>query len=199
MSAFAALVAARAAGVSLKVDAGALVWEADHPPPPGLLAALAQHKQEVLLLLTRGQVPWEPSDWRTFYELRYQAALSRGPTTPDQAAATALECCVAEWLNQNPEPGTAGRCAHCGQGDQPGTPLVPYGIRAEEYVWLHANCHPGWLSLRKAKAIAHLSNQILGAVGKTLHTQHLDNSCSQNYYETNSSLNKSQLNGHPYC
>lgn len=157
MSAFAALVAARAAGVSLRADAGTLAWEADNPPPPGLLAALAQHKQEVLLLLKRGQVHWEPPDWRTFYELRYQAALSRGPTTPDQAAATALECCVAEWLNQNPEPGTAGRCAQCSGGDHPGAPLVPYGIRAEEYTWLHSKCSANWFAARRQEACGALA------------------------------------------
>lgn len=93
MSAFAALVAARAAGVSLKVDAGALVWEADHPPPPGLLAALAQHKQEVLLLLTRGQVPGSlligEHSMSCGTKLPYHAALrhpTRRPLRPWNAA-----------------------------------------------------------------------------------------------------------------
>ena len=34
MSAFAALVDARVAGVSLRVDAGSLAWEAVNSPPP---------------------------------------------------------------------------------------------------------------------------------------------------------------------
>ena len=157
MSAFAALVAARVAGVSLRVDAGSLAWEADNPPPPGLLAALAEHKQEVILLLKRGQVPWEPSDWRTFYGLRYQAALSRGVATADQAAAMALECCVIERLNQNPEPGTPGRCAHCGQRDQPGGPLIPHGIRTDEYTWLHSKCSPDWFAARRQAACRSLA------------------------------------------
>lgn len=152
MSAFAALVDARVAGVSLRVDAGSLAWKAANPPPPGLLAALAQHKQEVILLLKRGQVPWKPSDWRTFYDLRNHATLSRGVTPPAQAAATALECCVVEWLNQNPEPGTAGRCAQCGQGDQPGVPLVPHGIMATEYAWLHSKCTVVWFAGRRRRA-----------------------------------------------
>lgn len=157
MSAFAALVDARVAGVSLRVDAGGLAWEAANPPPPGLLAALVQHKQEVILLLKRGQVPWEPADWRTFYELRYQAALSRDATTPDQAAATALECCVAEWLNQAPAPSEAGRCAQCSGGDHPGAPLVPHGIRAEEYTWLHSKCSPDWFAARRQEACGSLA------------------------------------------
>ena len=125
MSAFAALVAARVAGVSLRVDAGSLAWEA--------------------------------ADWRTFYELRYQAALSRDATTLDQAAATALECCVAEWLNQAPAPSEAGRCARCGGGDHPGVPLVPHGIRAEEYTWLHSKCSPDWFAARRQEACGALA------------------------------------------
>ena len=152
MSAFAALVDARVAGVSLRVDAGSLAWEAANPPPPGLLAALAEHKQEVLLLLKRGQVPWSPADWRTFYELRYQSALSRGAATADQAAATAFECCMAEWLNQTPAPSKAWRCAQCSEGDHPGAPLVPHGIRAEEYTWLHSKCSADWFAALKQQA-----------------------------------------------
>ena len=42
---------ARAAGLSIEVDGGDLIVEADGDPPPSLLAELRQHKAEVIALL----------------------------------------------------------------------------------------------------------------------------------------------------
>jgi hypothetical protein len=154
MSAFDAMVAARNAGISLRVDAGDLLWEASQPPSPVLLASLAEHKPELLLLLKRGQAPWNQSEWQTFYELRYQAALTRGGATREQAADSAFECCIAEWLDQNPAPSKGGICAYCAEGDRPGAPVVPHGIAPEEYTWLHSQCWQAWSRHRKAEAAA---------------------------------------------
>jgi hypothetical protein len=42
---------ARAAGLSMEVEGGDLIVEADRDPPPGLLAELRQHKAEVIAFL----------------------------------------------------------------------------------------------------------------------------------------------------
>ena len=51
MSAAEALKAARAAGVSLRVDGGDLVLEAFAPPPSAVLDLLSRHKAELVALL----------------------------------------------------------------------------------------------------------------------------------------------------
>ena len=59
MSAVAALRAARLAGVTVWVDAGALALEAAGEPPASVLDLLARHKKEIIALLTAG--PTHPS------------------------------------------------------------------------------------------------------------------------------------------
>jgi hypothetical protein len=51
MSALNLLDTCRAAGLSIEVDGGDLIVEADGNPPPSLLAELRQHKAEVIALL----------------------------------------------------------------------------------------------------------------------------------------------------
>ena len=51
-AAVAVLRAARAAGVDVTADGDALEWTAEHEPPAEVLALLAEHKAELLALLT---------------------------------------------------------------------------------------------------------------------------------------------------
>jgi hypothetical protein len=51
VSAADALKAARAVGVSIKLDGGDLVMKAAKPPPAGVLAALKRHKADIVKLL----------------------------------------------------------------------------------------------------------------------------------------------------
>lgn len=95
---------------------------------------------------------WTRDDWQTFYDERagiaeYEQGLSR-----EGAEAVALECCVVEWLNQNPEPSEPGRCAHCGKAENDGPVILPFGTREHGHTWLHAECWKVWHSKRKQKA-----------------------------------------------
>jgi hypothetical protein len=68
------------------------------------------------------------------------------------AEAQAFECCIIEWLNRNPTPSGAGRCAWCGQTEANGAVVVPYGTEPETHTWLHAECWPTWHETRRARA-----------------------------------------------
>jgi len=77
MSAARLLETARAAGLSFEVVGGDLIVEADRDPPADLLAALREHKAELLeLLVPRHAEPLEPcepvllSDGRRWHRLR---------------------------------------------------------------------------------------------------------------------------------
>src|SRR5262249_6818711 len=55
-----------------------------------------------------GSADWSADDWRArFDELRANAEIG------------AFNSCIAEWLNRNPSPSLAGRCAWCGKAETP--------------------------------------------------------------------------------
>ena len=53
---------ARAAGLSIEVEGGDLIVEADRDPPAGLLAELRQHKAELIAVLVRPSGAGTPTD-----------------------------------------------------------------------------------------------------------------------------------------
>jgi hypothetical protein len=76
------------------------------------------------------------------------------------AETMALECCVAEWLNQHPAPSAPGRCAWCGNAESRSAGVLPFGTEPGTHTWLHAECWSSWHRARKTDAIA-----ALGAMG----------------------------------
>jgi hypothetical protein len=62
------------------------------------------------------------------------------------------ENCIAQWLDQHPNPSPAGRCAYCGQAEWTGAMVVPFGVMPETHAWLHAECWPAWHERRRGEA-----------------------------------------------
>jgi hypothetical protein len=120
LSAAPALKAARAAGVSVRVDGDDLEWEAETeaPPPPAVLDLLLHHKAEILRLLWPADDGWSAEDWQIFFDERAAVAEFDGGLPRAAAETRAFACCVTEWLNHNPTPSVPGRCLGCGNGER---------------------------------------------------------------------------------
>jgi hypothetical protein len=101
MSARMAVLAARAAGVYISVDASALVLEAAAPPRPFVLEQLSRHKAAILSMLTPGADGWSPQDWQAHFDERAGIAEFDGNLPRHRAEALAIESCAAEWVRRN--------------------------------------------------------------------------------------------------
>jgi len=141
MSAAEALKRARAADIQVWIDGEALVLEASAPPSPEVFNLLASHKTDILTLLRPGLDGWSGEDWQDLFEERAAVAEHCGRMTRQAAEASALSCCVAEWLRRNPVRSLPGICAACGLDRgwlQPYvTDLNPIDIG---HTWLHQAC-----------------------------------------------------------
>jgi hypothetical protein len=84
-----------------------------------------------------------------------------GALPREKAEAQAFESCIVEWLNANPSPSQAGRCAWCGKPDTASTVVVPFGSEPGTHVWLHGECWPGWYQWRRAEATKALASKTL--------------------------------------
>jgi len=152
MSAAEALNVARAAGIHLEVDGEDLVLEASAPPTTEVLDLLSRHKAEVLQMLRPAEDGCSWEYWQSLYDERaghfeFDCGLSRA-----SAEARAFEGCVTEWLNRNPAPSPAGRCAWCGQAESLSAGVVPYGTEPGTHIWLHPECWPAWQKIRRSQA-----------------------------------------------
>lgn len=154
MSAAAALAAARAAGVGLRVDGRDLVLDAPSRPPQAVLVMLAQHKAGVIEILRGRGGGWSADEWREFYDERAAIAEFDGGFSREEAEALAHACCVAEWLARHPVTSPGDRCLWCGgAGD-----LLPFLADADAdgsasgHAWLHRRCWDDWQSARRAEA-----------------------------------------------
>lgn len=156
MTAFKALRAARAAGITVTLDSDALLLEASREPPQAVLDALVRHKLAILDLLRPGQCEWTPEQWRTYFDKRCGIAATNGRRLRAEAERFGLECCISEWLNQHPAPSAPGRCVWCGKAESPGAVVLPFGTEPGTHTWLHAECWPAWHQARRADAIAAL-------------------------------------------
>jgi hypothetical protein len=156
MSAIEALQTARSAGVELALDGDNLALKAASAPPAAVLDALSRHKAEIMVLLRPAGDGWSAEDWQHFFEERAGIAEFDGGLPRREAEAWAFTCCMAEWLNHNPERSPFGRCLSCGGSDHAQDPLLPYGIESTGHAWLHAGCWLAWYAGRKTVAIAVL-------------------------------------------
>jgi hypothetical protein len=156
VSAAEALKEARAAGVHLGIDGNDLVLEASAPPPADVIDALSRHKAEILSLLRPTEDGWSAKDWRVFVAKRAGVSGLDGGVPRREAEARAFEACVVEWLNRNPAPSQAGRCAWCGRPESASAVVLPFGTEPGTHSWLHPECWPAWHEARRAEAIAAL-------------------------------------------
>jgi hypothetical protein len=76
------------------------------------------------------------------------------PTRPETLASEAR---VIEWLDRNPAPSPAGRCAWCGQLESDSACIVPFGTKPGTHTWLHGECWRPWQEARRAEAVKALS------------------------------------------
>jgi hypothetical protein len=158
MRASAALRAARAAGIALKVEGGDLLLEASSAPAPDILDVLSEHKAGIVELLRRIRDGSKAEDWRDSFDELAVAELC-GALPRAAAEACAFACCIAEWLNRNAVCSPPGRCLSCRMAEHGGDPLLPFGTDATGHAWLHSTCWRAWHERRKAKAIAALAAQ----------------------------------------
>jgi hypothetical protein len=156
MSAAAAIVAARAAGVHLGIDGDDLVRDASAAPPDTVLDLLSRHKPGIVALLRPGQDGWTAEDWRAFFDERAGIAEFDGGLPCAQAEARAINCCVVQWLNRNPIRSSPDRCLGCGKVEDADDVLLPFGTEGAGHSWLHSRCWSGWFARRKAHAVAVL-------------------------------------------
>jgi hypothetical protein len=169
MSAAEALQAAHADGVTVTFDGDGLLLEASAEPPRAVLDVLARHKLSILALLRPGQGGWTAEDWRARFDeragfLEYDGGLSRV-----EAEARAFECCIVEWLNRNPSPTLAGRCAWCGRPESPSAVVLPFGTEPGTHAWLHSECWTAWYQRRREEAVLALRG-----MGITMSGDHYD-------------------------
>jgi hypothetical protein len=148
------LQAAHAAGITVAADGEALLLEAAAEPAQALLGALAQHKQEILALLRRGDHRSTLERSCTHFDERCGTAAKNGMETEAVLEDLELKRRVVEWLNLHPAPSAPGSCAWCGQHESPGAVVLPFGTEPNTHTWLHAECWPAWHKARWANAIA---------------------------------------------
>ncbi len=105
MNAVETIEAAKAAGVEIAVDGAELSLKASEPPPPAVLEALRQNKQEIIDLLSDTEPPptrWLSADWRAFFEERAGIAEYEGELPRAEAEAQAYAETVREIQKQHP-------------------------------------------------------------------------------------------------
>jgi hypothetical protein len=170
MSAFKALDAARAAGIEVRLDGKDLEWSAVGEPAPDIINMLRRHKRSIvsllqdrLLALRQPIQPWDPVDWRAFFDERAAIAEFDGGLPRAEAEARAFDCCVAEWLIRNPIESSSDRCLECGKSARIDEPLLAIGVLGAGRAWLHRECVAAWHSARVVAAVAAL--KALGIIG----------------------------------
>jgi hypothetical protein len=163
MSAMQVLNAAKAAGVNVVIDGEGLVLQAPSPPPPAVIHALSRYKAEIVALLRPAKDGWRPVDWRAFFDERAGIRQFDAGLAKPAAEVQAFEACIIEWLNRNPAPSPAGRCAWCGERETQSTVVVPFGTEPGTHAWIHAECWRPWHDSRRAEAVKALY-QVLNVI-----------------------------------
>jgi hypothetical protein len=166
VSAAAALKAAYAASLDIRLDGGDLVLKAPNAPPANILELLSRNKVGVVALLRSGRDGWSAFDWKAYYDDRLRIATTNG-NSPAVSVMQAFACCVAEWLHRNPIHSSTERCLECEKGDSIHSPLVPVGIAGAGEAWLHHSCITPWQLKRRAEAVTALSQMGITSSSKS--------------------------------
>ena len=157
MSAVEVLRLAQENGIRLGVAGADLILDAAREPTLAVLEAIRRNKAEIVALLGAHHGGWTAEDWKAFYDERACIAEFDGEQSREQAEAIAFESCVVEWLNRHTCRTDPGCCAACGEPDQEGHAVVPFGTETHGHTWLHPQCWQGWYEARKAEAIIALA------------------------------------------
>ncbi len=159
MSAAEALKAARAIGITVKVDGDDLVLEAPAPPPTAVLDALSRHKSGVVALLRRANDGWSAEDWQVFFDERAAIMEYDGEISREEAERQALDWCITTWLAANPPCGLdKGLCSACGEPiGRVGEDSIPLLAGKESHAWVHHTCVDEWRLQRRNLAVAALA------------------------------------------
>jgi hypothetical protein len=75
---------------------------------------------------------------------------------------------IVEWLNQNPAPSAAGRCAWCGRPETLDAGLLPFGTEPGTHTWLHSECWGSWHAARRAQALVAVSAEPMEQAGQSI-------------------------------
>ena len=135
----------RAAGGRIMMVEDRLKVRAPSPLPDELVVEIKQHKVEITDFLRDRKSPWAPDDWRAFFDERAAITEMDGGLSRAEAEDQAYKCCVVEWLNHNPAPSEAGRCAWCKRETNTDCQVMPFGMNGNDHTWLHTSCWPAWL------------------------------------------------------
>lgn len=159
MTPFAIIERATADGVSIALaTSGKLKASGTRAAVDKWLPAIRANKPAIIAVLkteaapsavqwaTSGAGNWAVERWHAHFTAR---SLAGGHIATAQAVA--YECCVSEWLDQNPIRSEPGRCLRCGAASA-SEPVIPFGTAATGHAWLHLGCWPDWFADRKAQA-----------------------------------------------
>ena len=78
--------------------------------------------------------------------------------SPERARTEAYRRFRNNWLNQNsPRRTPSSTCAHCGNSERLGDPMLPAGVDPS-VVWVCHSCREAWWLARQAQAAAALAS-----------------------------------------
>ena len=156
MNAVDLLAQARRVGIRIQASGADLKLEADRPPPPELIKALADKKSEVLAALRDASGEWDVRDWRMYFEERAAIRENDGGLARAEAERRAFDDTVIMWVNRNPVVSAANACVWCGRSDRQDSVLLPFGASGAGRAWLHSECWEPWREHRVKAGVAAL-------------------------------------------
>jgi hypothetical protein len=122
----------------------------------GVVADIKKHKDAIKRALrTETMEPWDAKDWQAYFDEKAAISEFDGGQLRGAAETTAFECCVVEWLSQNPVRSDPRACFWCHKPGSDGAAIAPFGIAI--ITWLHPSCWPKWNSERRSEAGRALS------------------------------------------
>jgi len=149
-----------AAGGKMRLLDGQLKLKVTKPMPGSLVAALREHKREIVAVLGesemrakagRRDIPWTSTDWHAHFHERVGIRIDGG-LSEAEAQTGARDDLILEWLFQNPpEPNDGSVCGHC-NGELGDAVALPYLAGRNGHIWLHQSCWPEWFEGRKQTA-----------------------------------------------
>ena len=151
------LAQVHSAGGQIMMVEHRLKVRAPEPLPDELVADLRRHKAEIIALLLDRKAAWTPEDWRAFFDERAAIAQHSGVLPRAEAEARAYENCIVEWMNRNFVPCDPGGCAWCGETNNTGSRVLPFGTESHGHTWLHSSCWPMWYAHRVDQAVDALA------------------------------------------
>jgi hypothetical protein len=100
--------------------------------------------------------PWDTRDWRAYFDEQAGIAEHEHGCTRTVADVRAYSACVVAWCQRHPVPeNDPAECRHCRE-DRQYTSIVPVLNGAGGHFWVHVDCLPAHIEVRRQQAIATL-------------------------------------------